>query len=129
MDTLLVDIKAVAGQLQTTSADGLNEQKAQSLQLTALDTLLAAVKTAVESSLNKQDANTGIVTNINVTAGLIKTVLSDILSELKTHSNRLATIDTTLNDINAFSKTASQNKQDAQTQLLGEIKTILANQH
>lgn len=128
MDTLLADIKAVAGQIQTASVDGLNEQKAQSLQLTALDTLLTGVKAAVESSLNKQDANTGIVTNINVTAGLIKTVLADILSELKTQSNRLATIDTTLNDIRT-QNTASQNKQDAQTQLLGEIKTILANQH
>jgi hypothetical protein len=107
--------------------DQTSELKAQSLQLTAADTWLTAIKAATESALIKQDAHAGLLTDIKISSGLLQTILADILNELKAQTNKLSTIDTTVSDLRTQNAT-SHNKQDAQTQLLSEIKVLLANQ-
>lgn len=103
------------------------ELKAQSLQLAAADTWLAAIKAATESTAQKQDAHGGLLTDIKVSTGQVQTILADMLNELKAQTNLLNPISTTLSDLRTQNST-THNKLDQHAQLLGEIKTILADQ-
>jgi hypothetical protein len=124
----LLEAKENDERLISNATEQTNTLKAQSLQLTGFDALLTAIKMAEESGLSKQDNLTGVLTDIKVTTGLIQTILADILNELKSQTNKLSTIDTTVSDLRSQNN-ATHTKLDAHTQLLGEIKVVLSNSH
>lgn len=125
------------------------ELKSLALQLVSFDGVIAAIKTANQTSLSNQDIQTNELRNITgkltgtnsylsdtqtainqsltkldneaniLTAS--KVILADILTELKAHTSKLGTIDTALAD-NKTQNTSSLSKQDSMITLLTAIK-------
>ncbi|MFB6453810.1 hypothetical protein ACE38W_00960 [Chitinophaga sp. Hz27] len=124
----LMEAKENEDRLISQVQEQTTEMKAQSLQLTGANHVLADLKATNENALNKQVAVLNVLNDMNVTLGLIKTISADILNELKAQTNKLSTIDTTVNDLRSQNN-ATHSKQDYQSQLLTEIKTVLSNPH
>lgn len=122
--SIVTDIKATAGQLQTGLSSGLTEQKAQSVLLTTGNTLLTGIKSVMDTVVTQQDAQTAVLTDIKTAIGSILSILNESLKELKAQTGKITSSDQTLCDIKA-QNTVSQGKQDTIIQLMGDIKGFL----
>jgi hypothetical protein len=119
------DIKAIEESLITKQDSLINLIMGQSLQFTLMINKLTDISVNDQNLINKQDLLFGVLTDIKVIGGLIQAILTDILNELKSQTNKLSTIDTSLNDIRS-QITSSLSKQDNQALLLNDIKQALS---
>lgn len=124
-NTKLQNIQLSGDKLFHEAQEQTVEIKAQSQLISGLSGLLSLIKTASENLLIKQDALYNIIGETKAIIVLTQNSTTAVLDELKVHTKKLTSIDTTLCDIKA-QNTVSQSKQDAQTKLLGDIKTVLS---
>lgn len=119
------DIKDIEESLITKQDSLINLIAGQSVQFASMVDKLTTINVTDQNLVNKQDLLFGVLTDIKVIAGLIQAIMADILNELKSQTNKLSTIDTSLNDIRS-QITSSLSKQDNQALLLNDIKQALS---